>query len=211
VDIFVLPRTRTRHEEAPLWPERQQYLLHLLRQGTNRRDVCSTAAILLHVVRLLDLSRMRPVNGSEIREAGERWATDTNSHLTGKPGKRSSVAFSARARSCFVSTGNSRKTHHAVSVAGLLRSLTSIVGEDAISASTTVHRNQRKIAPVGEPVVKIRSAILPPLPQAQTGPSQTFHQSTSKLLPPLSCTDRPATNEIRLAFIPASCLGGSPN
>jgi site-specific recombinase XerD len=99
--IFVVPSARSRHEDAPLWPERQQYLLHLLRLGTNHENVRSTASILLQVVRLLHLSRMRTVDWSEIEEAGERWARDNDSHLTRKAGKRSAYVFSSKARCWF--------------------------------------------------------------------------------------------------------------
>lgn len=96
--IFILPSARRRHEEAPLWHEREVYLAHLLQQGVSRENVRSTASTLIHVIRLLELSRMRAVGVSEIGEAGKRWASDHCARLTRKPGKKSFEVFSRIAR-----------------------------------------------------------------------------------------------------------------
>src|ERR1700733_11236197 len=96
--LFVVPSARSRHEAAPLWPERERYLLHLLRQGTSRQNVRSTASVLLQVVRLLELSTMRTVDCSEIEAAAKIWATEADLHLTRKPGKKTFGVFCARAR-----------------------------------------------------------------------------------------------------------------
>jgi integrase/recombinase XerD len=96
--LFVVPSARSRHEAAPLWPERERYLLHLLRQGSSQQNVRSAASTLLQVVRLLELSTMRTVDCSEIEAAARIWATEDDLHLTRKPGKRSFDVFCARAR-----------------------------------------------------------------------------------------------------------------
>jgi hypothetical protein len=95
--IFVVPSARIRHESAPLWQERERYLIHLLRQGRSHSYVRSTAAMLLQVVRLLDLSEMRTVQRGEIEEAAKRWREDSDYHLTRQPGHRSREVFSGRA------------------------------------------------------------------------------------------------------------------
>jgi integrase/recombinase XerD len=46
-----------RHRAAPLLREREQFLSHLLRQGTSHLRVRSIAAYLIHVVLLLELTR----------------------------------------------------------------------------------------------------------------------------------------------------------
>lgn len=96
--IFVVPSARSRHETAPFWPERERYLLHLLRQGSSHQNVRSAASTLLQVVRLLELSKMRTVDCSEIEAAARLWAKEDDFHLTMKPGKRSFDVFCARAR-----------------------------------------------------------------------------------------------------------------
>ena len=46
---------RLRHESAPLLKEREQYLSHLLQMGFCRESVRSTAAYLIHVVRVMNM------------------------------------------------------------------------------------------------------------------------------------------------------------
>jgi hypothetical protein len=52
--------SRVRHAQlaAPVLAEREQYLAYLLENGVNRPSVRSTACILMHLVRLLDLHSM---------------------------------------------------------------------------------------------------------------------------------------------------------
>jgi hypothetical protein len=63
-----------RHEAAPLLREREQYLASRLKRGVNRTVVRSTAAYLIHIVRLLEMSSLRKVELKEIEAAGRRWA-----------------------------------------------------------------------------------------------------------------------------------------
>ena len=52
----------TRHEEAPLLPERATFLKHLLEQGTSLPAVRSVAWQLLNVIRLLKRkSQSKPI------------------------------------------------------------------------------------------------------------------------------------------------------
>ena len=71
----------------------------MLREGINYECVRSAAAALYHVVRLLEMSKMRTVDFGEIEEAGARWAKEHDLHQTRQPGKGSIRAFSGRARS----------------------------------------------------------------------------------------------------------------
>lgn len=66
---------RLRHESAPLLKEREQYLSHLLQMGFCRESVRSTAAYLIHVVRVMNMQSMRNVSHREIEAAGQAWAT----------------------------------------------------------------------------------------------------------------------------------------
>ena len=68
------PIVRMRHEAAPLLAEREQYLRHLLQRGFNRAVVRCTAAYLIHIVRIMQLSELRTVNREEIAAAGNAWA-----------------------------------------------------------------------------------------------------------------------------------------
>jgi integrase/recombinase XerD len=69
------PSVRLRHESAPLLKEREQYLSHLLQQGYRRGTVRSTAAYLIHIVRVMNMNSMRIVSQREIESAGQSWAT----------------------------------------------------------------------------------------------------------------------------------------
>lgn len=75
-DIFAFESSRKRQQEAPLFKEREQYLSHMLDQGVSKARLRSVASMLLHVVRLLDLDSLRPVDVAEIQDAGRRWETD---------------------------------------------------------------------------------------------------------------------------------------
>lgn len=54
--------------------EREQYLRHLLQRGFNRAVVRCTAAYLIHIVRIMQLSELRMVRREEIDAAGKEWA-----------------------------------------------------------------------------------------------------------------------------------------
>jgi integrase/recombinase XerD len=52
---------RLRHESAPLLKEREQYLTHLLQRAYSRVSARCTAAYLVHVVRVMNMTSMRIV------------------------------------------------------------------------------------------------------------------------------------------------------
>jgi len=87
-----------RHRNAPLLREREQFLSHLLRQGTSHRRVRSIAAYLIHIVRLLELTSLRDVGNEEIGKAAECWVSYQGPHRTRKAGKTSASSFSGVAR-----------------------------------------------------------------------------------------------------------------
>lgn len=67
------PSVHLRHRSAPLLRERDQYLTHLLQTGLNTTRVRCTATFLVHIVRILELNSLRPVELDEIDEASARW------------------------------------------------------------------------------------------------------------------------------------------
>jgi len=65
---------RLRHEAAPLLKEREQYLAHLMQRGFERAVIRTTAAYLVHIVRVMSMTSLRSVGQQEIDTAGELWA-----------------------------------------------------------------------------------------------------------------------------------------
>src|ERR1035437_4014962 len=80
--IFNWSRIRHAQLTAPVLAEREQYLAYLLDNGVSRPSVRSTACLLMHLVRLLDLHSMRAVHISEIEQAADRWVVDPLAHVT---------------------------------------------------------------------------------------------------------------------------------
>ncbi len=73
-EISLWPSVHARHEAAPLLREREQYLATMLKRGVSRIVVRSTAAYLIHIVRLLKMTSLRKVELNEIEAAGREWA-----------------------------------------------------------------------------------------------------------------------------------------
>jgi len=69
-----------RHEAAPLLKERELYLTHLLHRGFGRAVVRCTAAYLVHIVRVMNMTSLRSVGQEEIDTAGEVWAAYEGPH-----------------------------------------------------------------------------------------------------------------------------------
>ena len=63
-----------RQREAPLLREREAFLEHLRQQGTSRRALRNVSGELLHVVRLLNIEKLREVDVEQIHRAAQRWA-----------------------------------------------------------------------------------------------------------------------------------------
>jgi site-specific recombinase XerD len=81
--LFMLDHVRARHWNAPLLNEREQYLSHLLRQGTSVQYLRCIAADLLNVVCMLKLTSARSIELTEIHRAAERWQQDEQGHRRG--------------------------------------------------------------------------------------------------------------------------------
>ena len=96
-NLFVFESTRLRQRGAPLLEEREQYLSHMLEQGVSRQRVRTIASMLLHIVRLMELTSVRSVDMTEIHQAGQRWLKDT-SHKLKRSGESSASSFTYTAK-----------------------------------------------------------------------------------------------------------------
>jgi|ERR1035437_2740470 integrase/recombinase XerD len=65
--ILEEPLALARHRTAPLLRERQQFLAHLVRQGTSHLRGRSIAAYLIHIIRLMKLTSLRNAELDEVK------------------------------------------------------------------------------------------------------------------------------------------------
>jgi hypothetical protein len=82
----ILFRTRYavhHHKSAPLAMERQSYLHHLITQKMCHKGLKDTAALLLHVIRVLKITTPRMIRTSEITTAAKDWAKEHLAHRKG--------------------------------------------------------------------------------------------------------------------------------
>jgi integrase/recombinase XerD len=99
--IFQWKSACLRHREAPLRIEREQFLQHLLEQGTGRPRVRSVAGMLLNITRVMELDDLHSVAISEIESAGQRWVADSNTYKKSSKGTTSAYGFTNTAASLF--------------------------------------------------------------------------------------------------------------
>jgi len=97
--IFGWPSTRERHQSAPLLVERERYLSHVLQQGVSLDRAKAIAATLIHAVRLLEMSRSRRIDPTEILAASAAWEKDSTFRKRGVGGKYSARKFEGITRS----------------------------------------------------------------------------------------------------------------
>lgn len=74
--IFAWKSTQARHQQAPLLELREAFLQHMLAQGTTIPRMRSIAAMLLHIVRVMDLNCFRLVAVRDVHEAAAKWCAD---------------------------------------------------------------------------------------------------------------------------------------
>ena len=92
--LFTWKRIKTKHLQAPLLKERQQFLTYLLNEGVSLDRIRTIATMLLHVIRLMKFNQIRAVERSEILCAEELWKRDiTEAHTTRKVGPTSAESF----------------------------------------------------------------------------------------------------------------------
>jgi len=78
--VFLVENIRERHRNAPLFAEREKYLEYLFEIGTRRERVRNVAAMLLHIVRLLELNSPRLVGMDEVLLGSKRWVDDPGTY-----------------------------------------------------------------------------------------------------------------------------------
>ena len=100
-DIFTKPSARFKQLHAPVLEERAEYLQHQASLGRSRGSLQNIAADLLHIVRLMQLTDLRPTTETEIREAGGRWAQEVHVLRTKRGSKSSAQRFILAARGWF--------------------------------------------------------------------------------------------------------------
>lgn len=81
--IFMRRFTRSRHLNAPCLEEREIYLRHLQTSGTNWKQLRANASTLLRIIRIMQLTQMRPVDEAEISGAALRWASECRQRYRG--------------------------------------------------------------------------------------------------------------------------------
>ena len=69
-----------RHRDAPLLNEREVFHRHLQQQGTSRVALWNLSGELIHVLRLLQMEKLRDVSQEEIHRAAQRWARQQRSN-----------------------------------------------------------------------------------------------------------------------------------
>jgi len=74
--IFKRQYTRTLHKNAPLLKEREAYLWHLQASGRGTLYIRNNATTMLHVIRILQLNKLRCVDDAEIQAAARQWASE---------------------------------------------------------------------------------------------------------------------------------------
>jgi site-specific recombinase XerD len=74
--IFTFESTRLRQRAAPLLEERELFLAHIHQRGVERPHLKSIATTLIQIIRLMDLSALRPIEPSEVHDAARRWCED---------------------------------------------------------------------------------------------------------------------------------------
>jgi len=73
-NLVVRRVTITKHKEAPLLGEREDYLSHLAREEKCRRHIHDAATVLLNIIRVMEMTTLRQVDTNEIALAAQRWA-----------------------------------------------------------------------------------------------------------------------------------------
>lgn len=98
--LFQHAAVRNRHSRAPLCRERAEYLTHVQALGHQECTINLMASYLLHVNRVLGLSKqMRRITIDELENAGRKWETYTGPLRRRFPGKTTYELFMQTARS----------------------------------------------------------------------------------------------------------------
>lgn len=91
--IFQLKWVVSRHQQAPLLKEREEFLAHCQQQGTSHKALHNMAPELIAVIRFLRMEELREVSLDEIRLAAEAWATEQRSNPRARSYAKSASYF----------------------------------------------------------------------------------------------------------------------
>ena len=75
-NLFSLKSSQLRHRQAPMLEARERFIAHMLAQGTSVKRTRSVAAMLLNIIRIMDLKELRTVQLREVKEAAAKWSLD---------------------------------------------------------------------------------------------------------------------------------------
>jgi integrase/recombinase XerD len=92
-DIFQLKWVVSRHKQAPLLNEREQFLAHCQQQGTSHKALHNMAPELIAVIRLLRMEELREVSLEEIKQAAKVWAEEQRSNPRARSYAKSASYF----------------------------------------------------------------------------------------------------------------------
>ena len=91
--IFQLKWVVSRHKQAPLLKEREQFLAHCQRQGTSYKALHNMAPELIAVIRLLRMDELREVSLEEIKQAAKVWSENQRSNPRARSYAKSASYF----------------------------------------------------------------------------------------------------------------------
>src|ERR1700682_6394429 len=91
--IFLLKWVVSRHQQAPLLKEREQFLAHCQQQGTSHKALYNVAPELIAVIRFLGMEELREVSLEEIKLAAEAWAAEQRSNPRARSYAKSASYF----------------------------------------------------------------------------------------------------------------------
>lgn len=91
--IFQLKWVVSRHQQAPLLKEREEFLAHCQQQGTSHKALHNMAPELIAVIRFLRMEELREVSLEEIKLAAEAWATEQRSNPKARSYAKSASYF----------------------------------------------------------------------------------------------------------------------
>jgi len=91
--IFQLKWVVSRHQQAPLLKEREQFLAHCQQQGTSHKALHNMAPELIAVIRFLRMEELREVSLEEIKLAAGAWAAEERSNPRARSYTKSASYF----------------------------------------------------------------------------------------------------------------------
>jgi len=91
--LFTFDSTRSRQRGAAMLDQRERYFSYMFEQGVSKTRLRRIAAMLLNVVRFLDLLERRAITMRELREGSQRWLIEPGFRAARRPTKPSLTQF----------------------------------------------------------------------------------------------------------------------